>query len=138
MFGKTTDVKPKPKMNKNATSMQRRLKTPLMLTYMWFHWSFLMITTGIFFLLNYALWILLTYGGKTLYIGVISGYRVPNNYRPDAIRMIYYIDEKVIAHMLMPSIFLILLGITMLLIKHFTYKSYVKREVLKDKKKNPF
>lgn len=118
--------------------MQRRLKTPLVLTYMWFHVSFLFISTGIFFLVNYALWILLNMGGKQTYLGIMSSVRVPNNYSPAAIRFFYYADQSVVAKMLVPSAVMLAAGILMLIAKKITYRLYVKKEVFKEKEKSSF
>lgn len=137
MFGRKKET-PKPKLNKNATSMQRRLKTPFVLTYIWFHTSFLLINTGLFFLVNYALWILLNMGGKQTYLGMMSSVRVPNNYSPAVIRYIYYVDQRVVAKMLIPAAVMLAVGISMLLIKKMTYRLYVKKEVFREKEKSRF
>lgn len=135
---RNSDSPTRTNVNKNATSMQRRLKTPMVLTYTWFHMAFLIISTGIFFVVNYALWIMLTLGGRETYLGVMSSFRVPNNYRPDAIRYIYYVDRNVVSDMLLPASVMLAAGIVMLAIRKAVYKTYVKREVFKEKEKNAF
>jgi hypothetical protein len=138
MFKKKKKDIEKPKMNRNATSMQRRLKTPFVLTYLWFHTAFLFINFGLFFLVNFGLRIMMVLGGKSVYLGVISPVRIPNNYSPAVIRYIYYIDPLVVSRMLLPSLILLVTGIVMLIVRHFIYKTYVKAEVFKEKKKNAF
>lgn len=118
--------------------MQRRLKTPFVLTYIWFHTSFLFISTGLFFLVNYALWILLNMGGRQIYLGAMSSVRIPNNYSPAVIRYIYYVDRQVVAKMLIPAAVMLAVGILMLIIKKMVYKLYVKNEVFREKEKSRF
>lgn len=138
MFKKQKENIEKPKMNRNATSMQRRLKTPLTLTYFWFHMAFLFINFGLFFVINFGLRIMMVLGGKSLYLGVMSPVRIPNNYSPSVIRFIYYIDHKVVSRILMPALVLLATGVAMLIIRHIMYKAYVRSEVFKEKKKNIF
>lgn len=138
MFGKKKENSKKPKMNKNATSMQRRLSTPLILTYTWFHMSFLFINFGLFFIINYGLRIMMVLGGKRTYLGIMSPVRIPNNYDPNIIRYIYYIDPQVVSRMLAPAAILLISGIFMFMVRHIMYKAYVKKEVFKEKKKNTF
>lgn len=115
-------------MKKDASSLERRLRTPMVLCYKWFHFGILSIMTGIYFLLTYGLWILMTMGGKKLYLGCLSSYRVPNIYDPFAIRFIYFIDERVVKTMFMPAIVFTVTGILMLIIRHYVYKNFVEVE----------
>lgn len=121
------------KLSKNKRSLQRRLHTPLPLTYKWFHWGIMLILAGIFFIFNFGLWVVFTLGGRTEYFHCMSGYRIPNNYSPSVIRFIYFVDGHMIKSMLIPAIVMLVCGIVMLFLRKRSYKTYVENEVNKNK-----
>ena len=120
--------------NVDAAEAQDSLDTDLFLV----SYGISFLNCGLFFVINFGLRIMMVLGGKSLYLGVMSPVRIPNNYSPSVIRFIYYIDHKVVSRILTPALVLLATGVAMLIIRHIMYKAYVRSEVFKEKKKNVF
>ena len=58
-------------LNKNASSMQRRMNTPVVLTYRWYHLSITFIMFGLFMIVNWVIWFLIYTGTSLPGIGTI-------------------------------------------------------------------
>ena len=120
-------------LNKNASSMQRRMNTPFILTYRWYHLSVSFLMFGIFMIINWIIWFLLTSSKKYKgdFHGIISTIKPENVYDPTSVRYIYYIDGDTVNYFIKPAIVILIIGAVMLLIRTLFYRQYVKKEVEK-------
>ena len=120
-------------LNKNASSMQRRMNTPVVLTYRWYHLSITFIMFGLFMIVNWVIWFLLTssetYRGD--FYGIISTLKPENVYDPTSVKFIYYIDGDTVNYFLKPAITALIVGLIMVLVKKLFYRQYVNKEVKK-------
>ena len=113
------------KINSNKAMMDRRLNTPTSLTFRWHSLSLAAIAIGIFIILHAILYVAMEAGGLPRYLGIFSCVRIPNDYNPDVIRRIYYVDGKVIGTLFIPGLFFLLIGCAMQLYRTIKLKKTV-------------
>lgn len=119
------------RVGSNKAALDRRLNTSQILTYRWHSLSLGFIIFGVFIILNALLYVLMDIGGHARYLGIFSSLRLPNNYDPEVIRKIYYIDGKVIGRLILPSVVLMVTGMLMQILRIYKLRKTVDDAVAK-------
>lgn len=128
-----TGTHKKPKVGSNKAAMDRRLNTSPVLTFRWHSLALGFIAIGVFILINAIMYIVMDIGGQPRYLGIFSCVRIPNDYDPDVIRKIYYVDGRVIMTLFVPGIVLLISGCAMQIIRMISLKKTVDAAVKKRK-----